>query len=105
MLVRNFALVVLVAAFGVMGCRSTPIGKADLKSEAGKMSYAYGFQIGEDLKAQGLNYDLASVALAIQDGYNGKDSKMSKEAMADARVRAYNKRMSNRQEKQVGDNK
>lgn len=60
-----------------------------LASPLDSMSYAFGFNISQDLKARGfksLNYDL--VAKAMSDGFHGKDSLLTKDQCQKIIVRA-----------------
>jgi FKBP-type peptidyl-prolyl cis-trans isomerase len=56
----------------------------DTTSEKGKLSYAIGYQIGNDFTERKLDVDLATVIKAIQDGYAKRDPAVPGEQMAAA---------------------
>ena len=70
-----FALFVLVAL--------TPglVMAQDVASEKGKLSYAVGWDIGEDIKRRGAEFDVESIIAALRDSVAGKPSQVSAEEM------------------------
>lgn len=56
----------------------------DTTSEKGKLSYALGYQIGNDFTKNNLDVDLATVIRAIQDGYAKRDPAVPMEQMGAA---------------------
>lgn len=60
--------VAAVAVLAITSCEK----KADLKSDKGQASYAIGQQIGKNLKAQNIDIDPATLAVAMKDAMAGK---------------------------------
>lgn len=70
------------AIFGAIVLPFSAIQAAELKTDDQKFSYAVGFQIGQNLKAQGLDkLDTAALGQAIDDILNGRELKLSMEEM------------------------
>ena len=55
--------------------------KVDLTSEKDKLSYAIGFQVGQNLKAQKMDINPNAIAAAISDVMADKESKLTHEQM------------------------
>lgn len=53
--------------------------KADLKSDKGKASYGIGMQIGQNMKAQGVEVDPTAVAAGMSDALAGKEAAVKQE--------------------------
>jgi len=53
----------------------------DLNSEKGKLSYSVGWDIGEDIKRRGAEFDVEAIITAIRDSAAGKESQVPKEEM------------------------
>lgn len=53
----------------------------DIESEKGKLSYAVGWDIGEDIKKRGAEFDVESIIQAIRDSAAGSDPQVSPEEM------------------------
>lgn len=70
-----FALFVLAALI------SGPVMAQDVSSEKGKLSYAVGWDIGEDIKRRGAEFDVESIIAAVRDSAAGKPSQVSSEEM------------------------
>lgn len=70
-----FALFVLAALI------SNSIMAQDVSSEKGKLSYAVGWDIGEDIKRRGAEFDVESIIAAVRDSAAGKPSQVSSEEM------------------------
>jgi FKBP-type peptidyl-prolyl cis-trans isomerase FklB len=70
-----FALFVLAAL--TVG----PVMAQDVTSEKGKLSYAVGWDIGEDIKRRGAEFDVESIIAAVRDSATGKPSQVSSEEM------------------------
>lgn len=66
----------------------------DTTSEKGKLSYAIGYEIGNDFVEKKMDIDLNTVIRAIQDGYSKKAPAVANEQMAEAldkmKERLYN---------------
>lgn len=73
---------IALAALATFSCTK----KADLKSDQGKASYAIGQQIGQNLKAQNIEYDLNSLTAALNDAKTGKNE-LTKEQMQEAMMK------------------
>ncbi len=66
------AVMVLVMFLGLgTACNK----KADLGSDKGKASYGIGLQIGQNMKAQGVDVDPSAVAQGMEYALSGKDAK------------------------------
>jgi FKBP-type peptidyl-prolyl cis-trans isomerase FklB len=72
----NALLLVLVAAF-----MTSPAFAQDISSEKGKLSYAVGWDIGEDIKKRGAEFDVEAIIQAIRDSAAGSDPKITTEEM------------------------
>ncbi|MBT8048973.1 MAG: FKBP-type peptidyl-prolyl cis-trans isomerase [Xanthomonadales bacterium] len=70
-----FAIIVL-AAF-VAG----PAMAQDLTSDKGKLSYAVGWDIGEDIQRRGAEFDVDTIIAAIRDSAAGRDSQVPADEM------------------------
>jgi FKBP-type peptidyl-prolyl cis-trans isomerase FklB len=70
-----FALVVLIAL--VTG----PVMAQDISSEKGKLSHAVGWDIGEDIKRRGAEFDVESIITAIRDSSAGRQAQVPNEEM------------------------
>ena len=53
----------------------------DVTSEKGKLSYSVGWDIGEDIKRRGAEFDVESVIAAIRDSVAGKPAQVPNEEM------------------------
>ena len=58
-----------------------PAWAQDLESEKGKLSYAVGWDIGEDIKKRGAEFDVESLISAIRDSAAGSDPRVTLEEM------------------------
>lgn len=85
-------LLALVAAF-----LTGPVFAQDLESEKGKLSYAMGWNFGEDFKRRGTEFDVESFIAAIRDSAAGSEPRVNEQEMVGL-LRAYEQRM--RQEQQ-----
>lgn len=72
---------VATAAFALTACN-----KPDLKSDKGQASYAIGQQIGQNLKAQNIDFDATTLAASMKDAAAGK-SEMTKEDIQKAMMK------------------
>lgn len=68
------AAVVMVLGIGT-ACNK----KADLGSDKGKASYGIGMQIGQNMKAQGVDVDPTAVAAGMSDALAGKEAAVKQE--------------------------
>ena len=60
---------------------ATPALAQDLESDKGKLSYAVGWDIGEDIQRRGAEFDVETVIAAIRDSAAGKDPQVPAEEM------------------------
>jgi FKBP-type peptidyl-prolyl cis-trans isomerase FklB len=70
-----FALIVLTVLM------AGPVMAQDLASEKGKLSYAVGWDIGEDIKRRGAEFDVETIIVAIRDSSAGNDPQVANEEM------------------------
>jgi FKBP-type peptidyl-prolyl cis-trans isomerase FklB len=69
-----FALTVLAIAIN-------PALAQDLSSDKGKLSYAVGWDIGEDIQRRGAEFDVETLIAAIRDSATGKEPQVPAEEM------------------------
>ena len=69
-----FALIVLALV-------ATPAVAQDLETDKGKLSYAVGWDIGEDIQRRGAEFDVDTIIAAIRDSAAGKDPQVPAEEM------------------------
>lgn len=70
-----FAPVVLIALM------TGPVMAQDLTSDKGKLSYAVGWDIGEDIQRRGAEFDVEAIIAAIRDSAAGKEPQVPAEQM------------------------
>jgi FKBP-type peptidyl-prolyl cis-trans isomerase FklB len=70
-----FALTVLLALM------TGPVMAQDLTTDKGKLSYAVGWDIGEDIQRRGAEFDVEAIIAAIRDSAAGKDPQVPNEEM------------------------
>jgi len=58
-----------------------PVMAQDVTSEKGKLSYAIGWDIGEDIKRRGAEFDVETIIAAVRDSAAGKDPQVPAEEM------------------------
>ena len=69
----------LTAAVVVLGLGTACNKKADLGNDKGKASYGIGMQIGQNMKAQGVDVDPTAVAAGMSDALAGKEAAVKQE--------------------------
>ena len=69
-----FALIVLAFA-------ANPALAQDIESDKGKLSYAVGWDIGEDIQRRGAEFDVETLIAAIRDSAAGNDPQVPAEEM------------------------
>jgi len=79
--------------------------KLELKNENDRLNYSYGFQIGDNLKRQGVKVDMKILMQAIQDSLSGAEPLMTQEEIRETLVEfnrrsAANKRAKKQQQKE-----
>ncbi len=70
-----FALIILIALM------TGPVMAQDVTSEKGKLSYAIGWDIGEDIKRRGAEFDVETIIAAVRDSAAGKDPQVPAQEM------------------------
>ena len=70
-----FALIILAALM------AGPVMAQDLTSEKGKLSYSVGWDIGEDIKRRGAEFDVETIIAAVRDSAGGKEPQVPAEEM------------------------
>ena len=70
-----FALIILIALM------AGPVMAQDVTSDKGKLSYAVGWDIGEDIKRRGAEFDVETIISAVRDSAAGKDPQVPAEDM------------------------
>ncbi len=73
----RFVFALLVLAVLMAG----PAMAQDVSTEKGKLSYAVGWDIGEDIKRRGAEFDVETIIAAIRDSSAGRDSQVPAEEM------------------------
>ena len=71
-----FALIILAALL------AGPVMAQDLTSDKGKLSYAVGWDIGEDIERRGGEFDVETIIAAIRDSSAARDPQVPREEMA-----------------------
>ena len=85
-------LVIAGVALALSACN-----KPDLKSDKGQASYAIGQQIGQNLKAQNIDFDANTLVASMKDASTGK-SEMTKEDIQKAMMKLQESAMKKSQE-------
>ena len=70
-----FALIILAALL------AGPVMAQDLISDKGKLSYAVGWDIGEDIQRRGAEFDVETIIAAIRDSSAGNEPQVPNEEM------------------------
>lgn len=87
----------LILAAAGLALTLTACNKPDLKSDKGQASYAIGQQIGKNIKAQNIEVDTKTLAIAMSDAASGK-SEMTDEQMQKAMMKLQEMAMKKQQE-------
>jgi FKBP-type peptidyl-prolyl cis-trans isomerase FklB len=77
---RSFLAHALLLAL-VAALMTGPALAQDIESEKGKLSYAVGWDIGEDIKKRGAEFDVEAIIMAIRDSGADADPKVPPEEM------------------------
>lgn len=75
----GFAKALLLAL--VAALLTGPAMAQDISTEKGKLSYAVGWDIGQDIYKRGAEFDVEAIIAAIRDSAAGSDPKISEEEM------------------------
>ena len=70
-----FALIILAVLM------TGPVMAQDVTSDKGKLSYAVGWDIGEDIQRRGGEFDVETIISAVRDSASGKESQVPAEEM------------------------
>jgi len=73
----------------------------DMNSEAEKLSYMFGLDIGKSIAAQGEEVDLEVLIEAIRTGFDGGESQMTEEQVNEVRTAFMHRRQAAMQEQQA----
>jgi FKBP-type peptidyl-prolyl cis-trans isomerase FklB len=71
----------VIFAFLVLALAANVAVAQDLSTDKGKLSYAVGWDIGEDIKRRGAEFDVETVIAAIRDSAAAKDPQVPPEEM------------------------
>jgi len=71
----------LIFALIVLALVANPAVAQDITTEKGKLSYAVGWDIGEDIQRRGAEFDVETIVAAIRDSAAGKDPQVPSEEM------------------------
>ena len=69
------ALIILIALM------TGPVMAQDVTSDKGKLSYAIGWDIGEDIKRRGAEFDVETIIAAVRDSTMGNDPQVPADEM------------------------
>ena len=69
------ALIVLIALM------AGPVMAQDITTDKGKLSYAIGWDIGEDINRRGAEFDVETIIAAVRDSAAGKEPQVPSEEM------------------------
>jgi FKBP-type peptidyl-prolyl cis-trans isomerase len=89
---------ILVVAGVGLSLALTACNKPDLKSDKGQASYAIGQQIGQNLKAQNIDFDATTLVASMKEAAEGKPSQMTKEEIQKAMMKLQESAMKKQQE-------
>ena len=71
----------LIFALIVLAIATNPALAQDLSTDKGKLSYAVGWDIGEDIQRRGAEFDVETLIAAIRDSAAGQEPQVSAEEM------------------------
>lgn len=71
----------LIFALIVLAIATTPALAQDISTDKGKLSYAVGWDIGEDIQRRGAEFDVETLIAAIRDSAAGKEPQVPAEEM------------------------
>lgn len=71
----------VIFALIVLTLMATPVMAQDLTTDKGKLSYAVGWDIGEDIQRRGAEFDVETIIAAIRDSSAGKEPQVPSEEM------------------------
>lgn len=65
----------------ILTIMATPVMAQDLETDKGKLSYAVGWDIGEDIQRRGAEFDVETIIAAIRDSSAAKEPQVPAEEM------------------------
>ena len=71
----------VIFALIVLTLMTAPVMAQDLTTDKGKLSYAVGWDIGEDIQRRGAEFDVETIIAAIRDSSAGKEPQVPSEEM------------------------
>lgn len=71
----------LIFALSVLAIMAAPVMAQDVSTDKGKLSYAVGWDIGEDIQRRGAEFDVETIIAAIRDSAAKKDPQVPAEEM------------------------
>ncbi len=71
----------VIFALIVLTLMAAPVMAQDLTTDKGKLSYAVGWDIGEDIQRRGAEFDVETIIAAIRDSSAGKEPQVPSEEM------------------------
>lgn len=71
----------VIFAFIVLAFLAVPALAQETETDKGKLSYAVGWDIGEDIKRRGAEFDVETIITAIRDSAAGSDPRVPAEEM------------------------
>jgi len=80
----TFALLLVTTGFVVADEPKAKKSDLDLSTDRLKASYGIGLSIGKQLKGDGLEVDIATLAAGLRDSLEGADAKLTQEAFGEA---------------------
>lgn len=95
---RTTTILLLCVAVGLTACNkqkdaSKTANNGTLETEVQKYSYALGFQFGSNIAQLGVDLDNDSIAKALDDALNNKDSLLDEAQIQESMINLRNKRM------------
>lgn len=80
MIKKSFLVYSIISIISLTGCnQEKKMDKASLSSEDDKMSYAIGFDMGRNLKKQGVNLNLDAIKEGIKNSFKGEEALMTED--------------------------
>lgn len=89
-------VIALLVSLGVVSVAAA--APADLKTDKARQAYTFGFQMGANVKSQGLDVDAATFARGVKDGMAGAKPALTEKEMGEAMQKFRDARMAQHQE-------
>jgi len=71
----------VLAPIALIALMAAPVMAQDVTTATGRLSYAVGWDIGEDIKRRGAEFDVETIITAIRDSSSGRESQVPAEEM------------------------